>query len=84
VRSQGRSRHVLREAAEERLHKMNVRLHEARHHDAARDVDNLVVRGRRDLTDAADACSAYQQVAADRPRIAHWEERASAKQNAHG
>src|SRR5207245_11456485 len=77
-------RHVLRETAEERLTEMDVRLHDARHHDASRDVDDLGVRWRRDLADAPDASAAHQQVAPYRSRRGtEWQPAASAKQNAH-
>jgi len=77
-------RHVLGKTAEERLHQVDVCLHQAGHHDTARDIDRFRVGRRRDLPHPADPRAAHEEVAGHGARrIAQREQRAAAEQNAH-
>ena len=67
TRARSQERHVLREAAEDRLHEMDVRLHETRHEHAAAHVDRLV-RFRTDGADLRDAGAADEHVGLQRAR----------------
>jgi hypothetical protein len=76
---------VLGQAAEDRLHQVDVRLHQAGHDVAAGAIHDLRIR-RHDQTgaDLRDAGAADQQVAGDLTSVvAHRQERAAAEEDRH-
>ena len=77
--------HVLGETAKQRLHEVHVRLDDARHDHATRDVDDLGVGRRRlDLPDRGDARAGDKEIAPHRTwMVFEREERAAAQQRAH-
>jgi len=76
---------VLRQAAEDRLHQVHVRLHQAGHEVAAGTVHDLGIRWRLlDRADLRDARAAHEHVRGDRARaVGHREERSAAQQDRH-
>ena len=76
---------VFREAAEDRLHQVHVRLHQPGQEIAARAVDDLRVRWRLlDRADLRDTRAAHEHVPGDRARaVGHREERSAAQQDRH-